>query len=239
MNNSAFLDILKKSFLKYLETNARSNEKLKILHKAIAEDIISRLREQKSGEDFAVSSLGVGAGREEKVDGRYVKKAVDITISKNGKPIAGIAVKYIMSNYKQNTNNYFENMLGETANIRCADVRYFQIFVIPDKIPYFDNDGKITKWEFIDENNIQKYIILSHDNIDRYMHTPDKTLVFVVNMPSDEKASYSDKSGYVDYYTKTPFQFNLSPKTFEFGQTVVYNDYEKFAEKITHAILSI
>ena len=239
MNNSAFLNVLKDSFIKYLETGPRSNEKLKILHKAIAEDVISKLRGHKSIEKFSVKSLGVGTGQEGKINGRYVEKAVDITITKNRKPIAGIAVKYVMSNYMQNSNNYFENMLGETANIRCADVRYFQIFIVHDRIPYFNKDGKITKWEQINEHNLKKYIALSYDNIDKYMHTPDKTLVFIVNISGEENPPYSDKTGYVNYYLNTPFQFSFSPKPYEFGQTIIYNDYEKFAEKITHAILSI
>lgn len=43
MNNSQFLTILKKSFLTYLQTGARSNKKLGILHGAIAEDLNERL----------------------------------------------------------------------------------------------------------------------------------------------------------------------------------------------------
>lgn len=64
-------------------------------------------------------------GKEMKLDGRYIDKVVDITILKNSKPIAGIGVKFVMQNYSQNSNNYFENMLGETANIRCANIPYF------------------------------------------------------------------------------------------------------------------
>lgn len=90
-------------------------------------------------------SLGYGAGQEHKISGRYVDKAVDITIAENNIPVCGIAVKYIMSNYSQNSNNYFENMLGETANIRSAKIPHFQIFATPDKIPYFDKDGNIKK----------------------------------------------------------------------------------------------
>ena len=62
-------------------------------------------------------------------------KKVDITITKQNKPIAGFAIKFVMQNYSQNSNNYFENMLGETANIRSNRIPYFQIFIILDNLP--------------------------------------------------------------------------------------------------------
>ncbi len=140
MNNTEFLNVVASSFKKYLETGSRSNAKLKILHGEIAKDIKERL-----GSEFTIFSLGIGNGKEKKLYGRYIEKAVDITITKSGKSVAGIGVKFVMQNYSQNSNNYFENMLGETANIRCANIPYFQIFIIPDKLPYFNNEGKIQK----------------------------------------------------------------------------------------------
>lgn len=197
MNNSQFLAILKKSFITYLQTGARSNKKLGILHGAISEDLQARLNDN----TYSVYSLGYGIGKEHKINGRYVDKAVDITITENNQPIAGIAVKYVMSNYSQNSNNYFENMLGETANIRCAKIPYFQIFIIPDKIPYFDKDGSISKWETISEHNLNKYIKLSNDNIDTYLHTPNKTLVFIVHIQDKNAATkITDKQEYENYY---------------------------------------
>jgi hypothetical protein len=238
MNNIGFLQVLKESFSCYLTSGSRSNKKLKILHSAIANDILKRL-EESGGQNYSVQSLGVGSGSEGKINGRYVDKAVDITISKNKIPVAGIAVKYVMSNYLQNSNNYFENMLGETANIRCADIRYFQVFVIPDKLPYFDDGGIIKRWEIISALNLKKYIVLSNDNTDKYMHAPDKTLMFIVNISGDDKPLYNDKKGYIDYYSSNNFSLEISQKSFEFGKAIVYNDYGQFAEKIVHSILSV
>ncbi|WP_049757049.1 hypothetical protein [Mycoplasma crocodyli] len=103
------------------------------------------------GNDYDVHSLGYGNGKEIKIPGRYIDKTVDITISKNDSVIAGIGVKFVMSNYKQNSNNYFENMLGETANLRSNNIPYFQIFILPELIPYFDKFGNIRSWEKINE----------------------------------------------------------------------------------------
>ncbi len=236
MNNSQFLAILKKSFITYLQTGARSNKKLGILHGAISEDLQERLNDN----NYSVYSLGYGIGKEHKINGRYVDKAVDITIAENNTPVAGIAVKYVMSNYSQNSNNYFENMLGETANIRCAKIPYFQIFIIPDKIPYFDKDGGISKWEMINEHNLNKYIKLSNDNIDTYLHTPNKTLVFIVHIQDKNAvAKISDKQGYENYYLHNDFDMTISALKFDFGSTIVYNDYDKFIDKVVHAIKSL
>lgn len=119
MNNDEFLDIIKQSFKKCLETSTRSNKKLKILHGAIAKDL-----QEKLGNNFKIYSLGYGNDREEKIQGRYINKDVDIVVENNGLKI-GIALKFIMGNYFQNSNNYFENMLGETANIRSSNIPYF------------------------------------------------------------------------------------------------------------------
>lgn len=236
MNNSQFLTILKKSFLTYLQTGARSNKKLGILHGAIAEDLNERLNDSK----YSVFSLGFREGKEHKISGRYVDKTVDITISENNTPVAGIAVKYVMSNYSQNSNNYFENMLGETVNIRCAKIPYFQIFVIPDKIPYFDKDGGISKWERINEYSLNKYIKLSNDNIDFYLHSPNKTLVFIVHIQDKNTiAKISNKQEYENHYLLNDFDMTISSLSFDFGNTVIYNDYDTFIQKVVYAIKSL
>ena len=236
MNNEQFFFTLKKSFLTYLKTGARSNKKLEVLHGAISQDLSERLNDT----DYSVYSLGYGKGKERKINGRYIDKAVDITIEENGTPIAGIAVKYVMSNYSQNSNNYFENMLGETANIRSAQLPYFQIFVIPDKIPYFNKDGIITKWERINEHNLKKYIKLSEDNIDNYLHTPNKTLVFIVHIQDNNaETKIENKTQYENYYLENDFDIKLSSLNFDFGKTIVYNDYEAFIKKVVFSIKSI
>ena len=234
MDNQEFLTVVGNSFKKFLETGSRSNEKLKILHGAIAKDLEDRL-----GAGYSIQSLGIGDGKEMKIDGRYIDKAVDITILKGEKPIAGIGVKFVMQNYSQNSNNYFENMLGETANIRCAHIPYFQIFIIPDELPYYKNDGTIQKWEEFTPHNSAKYITLSKDDVETSIHTPTKTLLFVIHLPEiDENESIKDKKEYVAYYSnyqnicvsESPAQYG------EFSSAVIYNDYEDFAKKVVHYI---
>lgn len=233
-----------------MESGSRSNEKLKILHGAIAKDISDKLNRftslSKTSGRFQVSSLGFGNGKESDIQGRYIDKKVDITIVGKASriPIAGIAVKFVMQNYSQNSNNYFENMLGETANIRSKGIPYFQIFIIPDKVPYYDKEGKIQKWENFSEINTSKYEKLAFDNPDRYFHTPNKTLLFVIHIPESEER-ISTKKDYIRAYSnrnelivkETAMPYHTLRRLRE--SSVIFNDYEKFIDKICHHILSI
>ena len=69
------------------------------------------------------------------------------------------------------------------------------------------------------------------------MHTPTKTLLFVVHLP-EIKEEVFDRYDYVHYYER---QQNLkvceSPMQYgNFSSAVVHNDYEEFAEKVVHYI---
>ena len=233
MNNEEFLSLIGDSFKKYLYTGSRSNEKLKILHGGIAKDLQNRL-----GNDYQICSLGIGNGKEVKLNGRYTEKVVDVTIKKAGKSVAGIGVKFIMQNYSQNSNNYFENMLGETANIHCANIPYFQIFIIPDTLPYFEDGGTIKKWEKFSHHNSEKYMVLSKDDFESLRHTPVKTLLFVVHLPEIE-VEINKKVDYLNYYRKMD-TICISKSNNDYGKfsnALIYNDYEEFAKKVVYYIL--
>lgn len=236
MNNTDFLATLKSAFGDFLTTGSRSNKKLITLHPKVAYDILKLL-----GPGYTVKSLGVGDGREAEVQGRYYEKKVDITFYKRGKPVAGLGVKMVMQNYAQNSNNYFENMMGETANLRSNKVPYFQLFAIPDKIPYYDEKNNITKWEGFSPHHAKKYCMMSNDNIETFMHTPTKTLLFVYHLP-DPTIELKTKNDYYSYYAKNlnSMKFQLSTENFgTFNDAVVYNDYGTFVTKVAHYILSI
>lgn len=235
MDNKEFVKVMKNSFDKYLETGSRSNEKLKILHGAIAEDIAEKL-----GEDYKIHSLGYRNGREVAMKGRYMDKKVDIAIKHKKDVIAAIGLKFIMRNYSQNSNNYFENMLGETANIRSNDKPYFQIFLVPSKVPYFNKEGIIKKYDIITEHNLDKYIKLSEDNPKNYMHTPDKTLVYLLDFTKMPTEEIKDIDSYIEYYQKnTDITFIECKQSYKFGSSVIYNDYETFIDKVYHHIKSL
>ncbi len=240
MNNNEFLSVLKDAFAKFLSTGSHSNQKLLILHHKVATDILSLL-----GGDYCVKSLGVGKGKEATLAGRYFDKKVDITFfKKEGDKeiaIAGLGVKMVMQNYAQNSNNYFENMMGETANIRSNNIPYFQIIAIPDKLPYYNTENIITKWEGFSKHHAEKYVMMSKDNAEVFMHTPTKTLVFAYHIP-DATQQITTKQEYIDYYSKHIQEIDFTTTQFDygdFGPAVVFNDYESFVKKVACYIMYI
>jgi len=235
MNNQQFLQTISRSFKVFLVAGSRSPKKLKVLHKEIAVDIQNRL-----GNDYTVRSYGIGDGTEGTIRGRYMEKRVDILIYNNNKELGAVGIKFVMNNYSQNSNNYFENMLGETANIRASNKNYFQILILPDRVPYYNKNGKINRWEEVSGHNIDKYIALSNDDEKVYMHTPIKTLLFVMKFPPCNN-NISTRSKYNKFYLGLPI---IEIKTSDnvagnFEKAVILNDYDNFIEKVVHNIKSI
>jgi hypothetical protein len=235
MNNAEFLNVLKQSYKEYLRSHRRSNEKLKILHGKIADDLQGRL-----GKEYEVKALGFGNEQEAVIIGRYINKKVDITVVKNGFQIAGIAVKFIMTNYAQNSNNYFESMLGETANIRSANKKYFQVIILPEELPYFDKEDIITKTEHITRHNLDKYIKLATDNTQLFFHTPNKTLLYVIKTTADDFTTGQSRTEWLKYMlTNLDIIPSAQPNPFNGDGTIYYNDYDSFIEKVKHGIMEI
>ncbi len=242
LSNQQFLDKVLISFKEFIKSGtSRSTAKLKPLHGAIASDIAERL-----GEGYKVNSQGYKDGKEKKISGRYIDKMVDITIEevKTKKPIVGIGVKFVMQNYSQNSNNYFENMLGETANIRTANCPYFQIFIILDKLPYYKKGGELKKWEELTDHNMSKYCKLSADNTDIFLHTPNKTLICVAHIDPEIPNTTDTKKSYRAFYSNKIDKLKISHSTHDYkgladNGTIIINDYELFMEKVYHTIKSI
>lgn len=234
MTNAAFLEVISNAFNAFVRSGtSRSPKKLKPLHGAIARDLSAKL-----GKEYEIKSQGFGNDREGTISGRYIDKKADIVIKKGDRIVGGIAVKFVMQNYSQNSNNYFENMLGETANIRCNGYPYFQIFIILDKLPYYKKDQTLSKWEEFSDHNVCKYVALSNDDTVKYHHTPNKTLIYVIHIPDNDNLGSVQE--YMDYYNQLDFQIELSNHQYEqFGCSVILNDYEKFSDKVYHTILAL
>lgn len=234
--NEGFIRALNESFAAYLSTGPRSNEKLKVLHGFIAGALQSKL-----GNEYVIKSFGVNDGKEYKISGRYIDKDTDITIFKDNNPIAGIAVKFVMSNYSQNSNNYFENMLGETANVRCNGILHFNVIILIQDAPYFDNDGIIKKLEKITFANLHKYSILSEDDTSSLLHSPNKTLLCLIKSNNNTANLIGrNKSDYREAHSQgSDFAFSCIPDGVDFGAGVIFNDFDGFLEKIYYRIKSI
>lgn len=240
--NNTFLTAIQTSFNRFIESKAfRSTAKLKPLHGRIAEDLATKL-----GECYKIWSQGYGEDREKEMKGRYMDKKVDIVVQdvKSGKDVAGVGVKFVMQNYSQNSNNYFESMLGETANLRTAGYPYFQVFIILNELPHYKRSKVISKWENFTSHNAEKYYKLSADNVDAYWHTPNKTLIYVVRVEPSIPKDCEDLDAYCRFYTEQIDNIKVinSPQVysgFKEDGTVILNDYATFIDKVYHAIMAL
>ena len=237
MNNEEFLRVLERSFAEFIRTGtSRSTVKLVPLHGAIAADMAERF-----GPGYKVMSQGFAEGKEGTMHGRYIAKKVDITILNGERALCGIAVKFVMQNYAQNSNNYFENMMGETANIRASRRPYFQLLAIPDRLPYYDRNGMIKHWEVLSPGQLHKYRVLDADNPDVVFHSPNKTLIYILHLPEIGEVTNREeyRSAYERIIEAHPHGGYLSTKSVDpFANSVILNDYEKFADKVYHSVLA-
>lgn len=183
-----FLNAITETFQAYNKFGARSNKKLIPVHSWIAKTINERL-----GGDFKVSSLGTGG--EKNLKGQYHPKNLDITVLKEQKILSTVSFKFVTSNYKQNGNNYFENLLGETANVRRVNVGFGHLLVLRAHTPYFDKNkgnlrGNQIKTEILKEHDLSKYIKLFKDQ--DFPHKPDVLGIIMIDVDDKENCFMVD-----------------------------------------------
>ena len=183
-----FLNALKSTYRAYNIYGARSSKKLIAVHSWFAKEIISGL-----AKSYSVKSLGNDG--EYEIEGKYYPKTVDITIFFSRKPIVTLSFKFVTSNYAQNSNNYFENLLGETANIRRTGVGFVHFLVLRGYAPYYDKAagnkrGKLKKIETLSEHQIKKYVELFKD-LD-FPHKPDVLGIAVVDFDDNAEPYFTD-----------------------------------------------
>ena len=243
--NEIFLKTIEESYITWVQVGGTSTTpaKLRPLHGRIAKDI-----ERLLGDNYIAFSIGHGNGKEININGATHGKNADIAIQdkRTKKFVAIIEVKYVMQNYKQNAVNYFEGMRGATENIRLSGIPCFQVFIAPDRLPYFSNvegKGKIIKhWEDFSGKNAEKYIKMSSFNPDKVFGVPDSTLLYITHLDNevDEKNVTTHKE-YLDFYRNNTPKMELSKKEFTGFNTngsVILNDYEKFLKKVCETITS-
>jgi hypothetical protein len=213
---------LEASFKAYKEYGARSTAKLKPLHKYLADTLASIW-----GKTYSVHFLGE-ENKEMTIEGKYYPKDIDITIAKNGQPVFCLGIKFVTSNYKQNANNYFENMMGETANIQAiGNLPYAQLLILRLETPYYlKNETEIpSKIEIINDEDIAKYLKLIFDN--PQAHRPDYLGIQLVDI--EEKTGKVSLSEVDKSFSKDTVKFlkkKLSMKNF-FNEIETYKNYVK------------
>ena len=213
---------LEASFKAYKKHGARSTEKLKPIHKFLADTLANVW-----GKAYTIHFLGED-NKEMTVEGKYYSKDIDITVAKNGKLVFCMGIKFVTSNYKQNANNYFENMMGETANIQAlGNLPYAQLLILRLETPYYKkNETEIpSKIEVIKDKDIAKYLKLIFDN--PQAHRPDYLGIQLIDI--DEKTGKISLSNVDQFFSKDIVKFlkkKLSIKNF-FNEIETYCNYVK------------
>ena len=81
---------------------------------------------------------------------------------KNENPHTVFPVKLVMTNYKQNKNNTWENLTGECCHLRWKNknLNIIPINVFMSKMPYLKKDKTIKHFEEMEYRYIENYEIL-------------------------------------------------------------------------------
>ena len=153
----------------------RSNQKTRVLHGWVQEEL-----RREFGDDYAFTGQSPADAHEANVGGMYYDKNVDVLIARDGQELGVVSIKFVISNYWQNSINYFEQQVGETANLRRRNIVYGNLFCVTNPIPYKNRAGEITRRENIREHDIQRYARLRADH--EHIHAPDEMAIAIVNL---------------------------------------------------------
>jgi len=145
MNQEAveFISMLRVAVQAYMAAgcSSRSPTRVNIVHTFLCDKIRNHLPEGYSV-NLEQNVLAVNAAG---------RKKCDIVISKGSTPHVVFPVKFIMGNYQQNKNNYFENLTGELCHLKWATgINICPINIAFNKIPYRNNQKIITKFEIME-----------------------------------------------------------------------------------------
>lgn len=133
---TAFTEALRRCIDLYFQMGERSARKVMPLHGFVSQSIKGLL-----GDGYQVISLSEDStqSREEKVKGLFYDKDVDVAVKRGDRVLGVVSIKFVMSNYGQNANNYFEGLLGECQNLKLANpgLVFWYFFVGFSRVPYF------------------------------------------------------------------------------------------------------
>jgi hypothetical protein len=153
-----FIQIIQETYNMFFKYGPRSNKKVDYFHSEI-QKLLQLYFHKADGYNIELecsieSSNSTG------------KKMCDIVIFKNNKPYIIIPVKIVMTNFKQNKNNYWESFTGEVSHLKWKNpyIIIIPINIFMNKTPYLKEDKKITKFENVSIDDIANYNeLISHN----------------------------------------------------------------------------
>jgi hypothetical protein len=122
-------------------------------------------------------------GKEEDLVGAYKNKSVDVSCLGDEK-CGTVLVKFPQSSYDKNATNAIEHLLGETANLRRANIVVAQLSVLRLSAPVLDKDGVIVKFDSVSEKHLTPYLQLYREDALLTKERPNTMCVLVVKSDS-------------------------------------------------------
>ena len=143
---------LSKTINKYFEGGSRSSKKTDELNATIYSCIEKIIRDKYGG---STADYKLKCECNVKSLNQSNAKKCDIVVFKNDKPFLILPLKFCMTNYKQNKNNYWEGLTGEVCHLSWAnpDIKIIPVNIVMNKIPYLKKNSTIEKWEEITFEN--------------------------------------------------------------------------------------
>lgn len=153
IESKKFILVMKNVLQKYFEYGPRSSKKVDEFHNYIKVEIDKYINENNLTNYKCMVETNIPAINSSG------KKKCDIVLFKNNNAFIVIPVKIIMTSFKKNKNNYWENLTGELSHIKWA---HNNIFLIPinvfiNIIPVLDKNSKIKQFEQVDKDIFEIY----------------------------------------------------------------------------------
>ncbi|KQS27985.1 hypothetical protein [Dyadobacter sp. Leaf189] len=128
--------------------NSHDSDRLNPIHQYIGEQLSGIFNE----DNFTVIATEYSD-----VEGAYYTKSVPIVVLDGNDTKLCVGFKFVTSNFLQNAINYFQGLLGESANIQTNNIKYAFVFIIPRRIRYRRNGGQIITYQNFKTSHLQKY----------------------------------------------------------------------------------
>ena len=187
-----------KSYDLYFKKGSRSSSKVDMFHNFIKNEIEDVINKQDN------KIYDVKLEQNIKSANANHKKKCDIVVFKNKIPYIVFPVKMIMSNYKQNKNNGWENLTGELTHLSWANdnLLIIPINIFMNKTPYLNKNQQITKYEHITYDDIANYEILKEKKLAYEI----LNYIINVNQTNNVNEKYTINPDIIGFNEKTPYK---------------------------------
>ena len=153
-----FITKLYETYTLYIENGARSSKKVDFFHAFIKDKL----------DNVFNGNTKYSVQLEKNIPSMTASgfKKCDVVVYKETEPYIVFPVKLVMTNYKQNKNNSWENLTGEVIHLKMANplLHIVPINIYMDKTPYLKSNKIISRFEHITYNDIKHYDILMTQN---------------------------------------------------------------------------